>query len=25
MSRDRAAALTAGWDKAVVRAKSWAQ
>ncbi|HEV8258540.1 MAG TPA: glycerol kinase GlpK [Casimicrobiaceae bacterium] len=24
MSRDRAAALTAGWDKAVTRAKGWA-
>jgi glycerol kinase len=24
MSRDRAAVLTAGWDKAVVRAKDWA-
>jgi glycerol kinase len=24
MARDRAAALTAGWDKAVARAKTWA-
>jgi glycerol kinase len=24
MSRDQAAALTAGWDKAVARAKGWA-
>jgi len=24
MSRDRAAALTAGWDKAVLRSKAWA-
>ena len=24
MSRDQAAALTAGWEKAVARAKGWA-